>query len=176
MIEQRLKANPEQPRAALLSIKVCDPACGSGHFLLAAARRLAAKVAELDAQGDQYTEEQYRHALREVVQHCIHGVDLNPMAIELCKTALWLEALEPGKPLGFLDAHIQCGNALIGVFDPAVLEAGIPDDAYKALTGDDKSIASEAKKLNKQVTKQVASSLRMGAFLLAVGSPCRKIP
>ncbi len=161
VIEQRLKANPEQPRAALLSIKVCDPACGSGHFLLAAARRLAAKVAELDAQGDQYTEEQYRHALREVVQHCIHGVDLNPMAIELCKTALWLEALEPGKPLGFLDAHIQCGNALIGVFDPAVLEAGIPDDAYKVLTGDDKAIASEAKKRNKQAAKKLAISLRM---------------
>ncbi|CJM38692.1 Type I restriction-modification system methyltransferase subunit [Streptococcus pneumoniae] len=165
VIEQRLKANPAQPRAALLSIKVCDPACGSGHFLLAAARRLAAKVAELDAQGDQYTEEQYRRALREVVQHCIHGVDLNPMAIELCKTALWLEALEPGKPLGFLDAHIQCGNALIGVFDPAALEAGIADDAFKALTGDDKSIASEAKKLNKQVAKQVARSLRMGGVL-----------
>jgi len=165
VIEQRLKVNPEQPRAALLSIKVCDPACGSGHFLLAAARRLAAKVAELDAQGDQYTEEQYRHAVREVVQHCIHGVDLNPMAIELCKTALWLEALEPGKPLGFLDAHIQCGNALIGVFDPAVLEAGIPDDAYKALTGDDKAIASEAKKRNKQAAKKLAISLRMSGSL-----------
>jgi len=165
VIEQRLKVNPEQPRSALLSIKVCDPACGSGHFLLAAARRLAAKVAELDAQGDQYTEEQYRHALREVVQHCIHGVDLNPMAIELCKTALWLEALEPGKPLGFLDAHIQCGNALIGVFDPTVLEAGIPDDAYKTLTGDSKDIASEVKKRNKQAAKKLAVSLRMSGSL-----------
>lgn len=165
VIDQRLKANPAQPRAALLSIKVCDPACGSGHFLLAAARRLAAKLAELDAQGDQYSEEQYRHALREVVLHCIHGVDLNPMAIELCKTALWLEALEPGKPLGFLDAHIQCGNALIGVFDPAVLEAGIPDDAYKALTGDSKAIVSEAKKRNKQAAKKLAVSLRMSGSL-----------
>lgn len=165
VIDQRLKANPEQPRAALLSIKVCDPACGSGHFLLAAARRLAAKLAELDAQGDQYSEEQYRHALREVVLHCIHGVDLNPMAIELCKTALWLEALEPGKPLGFLDAHIQCGNALIGVFDPAVLEAGIPDDAYKVLTGDSKAVASEAKKRNKQAAKKLAISLRINGSL-----------
>ncbi|SEJ06512.1 Methyltransferase domain-containing protein [Azotobacter beijerinckii] len=165
VIDQRLKANPEQPRAALLSIKVCDPACGSGHFLLAAARRLAARLAELDAQGDQYTEKQYRHALREVVLHCIHGVDLNPMAIELCKTALWLEALEPGKPLGFLDAHIQCGNALIGVSDPAVLEAGIPDDAYKALTGDSKAIASEAKKRNKQAAKKLAVSLRISGSL-----------
>lgn len=165
VIDQRLKANPAQPRAALLSIKVCDPACGSGHFLLAAARRLAARLAELDAQGDQYTEEQYRHALREVVLHCIYGVDLNPMAIELCKTALWLEALEPGKPLGFLDAHIQCGNALIGVFDPAVLEAGIPDDAYKALTGDSKAVANEAKRRNKQAAKKLAVSLRMSGSL-----------
>ncbi|HFS0969410.1 TPA: N-6 DNA methylase [Pseudomonas aeruginosa] len=165
VIDQRVKANPEQPREALLSIKVCDPACGSGHFLLAAARRLAAKVAELDAQGNQYSEEQYRHALREVVLKCIYGVDLNPMAIELCKTALWLEALEPGKPLGFLDAHIQCGNALIGVFDPAVLEAGIPDDAYKALTGDSKTVASDAKKRNKQAAKKLAVSLRMSGSL-----------
>ncbi|HCE6499279.1 TPA: N-6 DNA methylase [Pseudomonas aeruginosa] len=153
VVEQRLKANPEQPRAALLSIKVCDPACGSGHFLLAAARRLAAKVAELDAQGDQYSEEQYRHALREVVLHCIHGVDLNPMAIELCKTALWLEALEPGKPLGFLDAHIQCGNALLGINDLKALENGIPKDAFKALSGDDKDVCKQLTKENKEGLK-----------------------
>lgn len=133
VIDQRLKANPEQPRSALLSIKVCDPACGSGHFLLAAARRLAANVAELDAQGDQYTQEQYRHALREVVLHCIYGVDRNPMAIELCKVALWLEAIEPGKPLGFLDPHVRCGDALIGVHDLTVLREGIPDEAFSPL-------------------------------------------
>lgn len=153
VIEQRLRANPEQPRAALLSIKVCDPACGSGHFLLAAARRLAAKVAELDAQGDQYTEEQYRHALREVVLHCIYGVDLNPLAIELCKTALWLEALEPGKPLGFLNAHILCGNALLGVIDLKTLEKGIPKDAFKALSGDDKDVCKTLIKENKDGLK-----------------------
>lgn len=153
VIDQRLKANPEQPREALLSIKVCDPACGSGHFLLAAARRLAARLAELDAQGDQYTEEQYRHALREVVLHCIYGVDLNPMAIELCKTALWLEALEPGKPLGFLDAHIQCGNALLGINDLKMLEKGIPKDAFKALSGDDKETCKQLTKENKDGLK-----------------------
>ncbi|MCE5987259.1 N-6 DNA methylase [Pseudomonas sp. LM20] len=153
VIDQRLKANPEQPRAALLSIKVCDPACGSGHFLLAAARRLAARLAELDAQGDQYTDEQYRHALREVVLHCIYGVDLNPMAIELCKTALWLEALEPGKPLGFLDAHIQCGNALLGINDLKMLEKGIPKDAFKALSGDEKETCKQLTKENKEGLK-----------------------
>ncbi len=161
VMEQRLEENANNPREALLSIKVCDPACGSGHFLLAAARKLAARLAELDAAGDQYTEQDFRHTLREVVQHCIYGVDLNPLAVELCKTALWIEALEPGKPLGFLDAHIRCGNALVGVFDPAVLDNGIPDGAFKPLTGDDKTIAGDAKKRNKAARKKLAVSLRM---------------
>ncbi|HHJ12037.1 MAG TPA: SAM-dependent DNA methyltransferase, partial [Chromatiales bacterium] len=101
LIERTLKENREQPVEALLNLKVVDPAAGSGHFLLAAARRLAAEVARLRAGADQPTESDYRHALREVVAHCIYGVDLNPLAVELCKTALWLETVEPGKPLGF---------------------------------------------------------------------------
>ncbi len=55
--------------------------------------------------------------------------------------ALWIETVEPGKPLGFLDASIQCGDSLLGVFDLKALEDGIPDDAYKPLTGDDKDTA-----------------------------------
>jgi hypothetical protein len=56
-----------------------------------------------------------QQCMREVVAKCIYGVDRNPMAVELCKVALWMEAIEPGKPLGFLDAHIQCGDSLVGV-------------------------------------------------------------
>ena len=82
-----------------------------------------------------------RHALRDVVRSCIHGVDRNPMAVELTKVALWIETVEPGKPLGFLDANIRCGDALLGVFDRAVLAEGIPDAAYKPLTGDDPDTA-----------------------------------
>ena len=59
----------------------------------------------------------YRHALRDVARPCIHGVDRNPMAVELTKVALWIETVEPGKPLGFLDANIRCGDRLLGVFD-----------------------------------------------------------
>ena len=77
-----------------------DPACGSGHFLLAAARRLAAHVARLRAEGTP-TADDYRHALREVVRHNIYGVDANPLAVELCKVSLWMEAIEPGLPLTF---------------------------------------------------------------------------
>ncbi|WP_339616057.1 N-6 DNA methylase [uncultured Gilvimarinus sp.] len=154
VIAERLKASPQQPRQALLGISVCDPACGSGHFLLAAARRLATELAQIDAGSDQATENHYRHALRDVVRHCIYGVDLNPMAVELCKTGLWLESIEPGKPLSFLDAHVQCGNALVGILDPEQLEKGIPADAYKPLSGDDKNICSELKKQNAQAIKK----------------------
>lgn len=150
VIEARLAANPTHPIDALLNIKVCDPACGSGHFLLAAARRLAERLAVFRAPDGAVKPQDYRHALREVVAHCIYGVDLNPLAVELCKTALWLEAFESGKPLGFLDAHIRCGNALVGVHDLSLLKNGIPEKAYDALGEDNKQVCSQLKKANKQ--------------------------
>ncbi|MGC9495645.1 Eco57I restriction-modification methylase domain-containing protein [Streptomyces sp. WG7] len=131
----------------LLNLTVCDPACGSGHFLVAAARRIAKRVAAVREQNPEPTIDAVRHALHEVVARCIYGVDLNPMAVELAKVSLWLEALEPGKPLGFLDAHIKHGNALIGA-TPALLAEGIPDDAFKPIEGDDKKVASAIKKRN----------------------------
>ena len=165
VIEQTLAAHPENPRQALLKLKIIDPACGSGHFLLAAARRLAAELARIEAQTDQPDETLYRHTLREVVQHCIFGVDRNPMAVELCKTALWLETIEPGKPLGFLDHHIRCGDSLIGVRDPQILQEGIPGDAYKPLTGDDKEICKKLKKNNPAAGQGVQGSLFAGESL-----------
>ncbi len=154
VVEDRLEKNKSQPREALLGISVCDPACGSGHFLLAAARRLAAELARIEAGTDQPTEANYRHALREVVSHCIYGVDINPLAVELCRTALWLEAIEPGKPLGFLDAHIRVGNSLIGILDPELLRNGIPDKAFQPLTGDDKGTAANLKSRNRIDVRQ----------------------
>ncbi|MEW1660358.1 DNA methyltransferase [Streptomyces sp. NPDC093707] len=131
----------------LLGLTVCDPACGSGHFLVAAARRIAKRVAAVREQNPEPTVDAVRHALHEVVAKCIYGVDLNPMAVELAEVSLWLEAVEPGKPLGFLDAHIKAGNALLGA-TPALLSGGIPDDAFKPIEGDDKKIASAVKKRN----------------------------
>ena len=124
------------PAAALLGVRVLDPACGSGHFLLAAGRHIAARVARLRAGGTAGAAE-YRHALRDVARACLHGVDRNPMAIMLAKVALWIETVEPGLPLGFLDANLRCGDALLGVFDLDALRLGIPDAAYKSLAGDD---------------------------------------
>ncbi len=153
VIADTVRANPERPVEALLGLTICDPACGSGHFLLSAARRLADEVAlhraAVEREGGAPTPMDYRHALRDVVGHCIFGVDKNPMAIQLAKTALWLEAYSPDRPLSFVDHHLQVGDALLGVLDPQVLEHGIPDEAYTALSGDDKTVASGLKKQNK---------------------------
>lgn len=158
VIAQTLQANPQQPVKALLGLTVCDPACGSGHFLLAAARRIAEEVARLNASEGNPLQSDYRHALREVVAHCIYGVDKNPMAVELAKTALWLEAYTPDRPLTFLDHHLRCGDALLGVLDPAILENGIPDKAFNALSGDDKDAVKAIKKANKDALKAIEKS------------------
>ncbi len=155
-------ASGEAAAHALLSITVCDPACGSGHFILAAARRLATHLARVQTDGGQPTPDDYRHALRQVVTHCIHGVDLNPMAVELTKIALWLEAYTPEAPLGFIDHHIRCGDALLGVLDPSILENGIPDKAFNALSGDDKEVVKALKKANKDALKSIAKIQREG--------------
>ena len=138
--------------AGVLTVTVIDPACGSGHFLLAAARRIATRVARLRANGVP-TQDDYRRGLRDVVRLCIHGVDRNPMAVELSRVALWIETVEPGKPLGFLDANLRYGDLLLGVFSLEALRQGIPEDAYKPLAGDDKAVAKLFAARNKEDLK-----------------------
>jgi hypothetical protein len=157
----KTEAEADDPAKALLKLSVIDPACGSGHFLLAAARRIATRLARIRADGTPSLAD-FRHALRDVARSCIHGVDRNPMAVELTKVALWIETVDPGLPLGFFDAQVRCGDALLGVFDLKVLWDGIPDAAYKPLTGDDKDIASIYKRAN-AAAKQGQGGLDFGA-------------
>jgi hypothetical protein len=152
MAAKQLPAKKPEPEQAILDLKVCDPACGSGHFLVAAARRIARRLAQVRSGDEEPSPTAMQHALRDVVGKCLFGVDLNPMAVELCKVSLWMEALEPGRPLTFLDGHIQCGNSLLGA-TPALLRKGIPDEAFDAIEGDDKKIASALKKRNKAERK-----------------------
>ncbi|MFU8874345.1 Eco57I restriction-modification methylase domain-containing protein [Micromonospora sp. SL4-19] len=133
----------------MLSVTVCDPACGSGHFLVAAARRIAKRIAAVRERNPEPTADAVRHALHEVVGRCVYGVDLNPMAVELAKVSLWLEALEPGRPLGFLDAQIKHGNGLVGAA-PALIRDGIPTKAFKPVEGDDPAFARALEKRNEQ--------------------------
>lgn len=140
----------EEKEQAILSLRVLDPAAGSGHFLLAAARRLGKELARTRTGEDEPAPERVREAIREVVAHCIYGVDKNPLAVELCRVALWLEAHCEGKPLTFLDHHIKCGDSLVGVMDLGVLEEGIPDEVFDPASADDRDVARQLKKRNRK--------------------------
>jgi hypothetical protein len=140
------KPNPE---AAILALKVCDPACGSGHFLIDAAHRMAKRLATTRTGDAEPSPEAIRHALRDVVGRCLYGIDINPMSVELCKFTLWMDALEPGRPLSFLDHHIQVGNSLLGT-TPALIKAGIPDEAFIPIEGDDRAFCTELKLKNRR--------------------------
>jgi len=172
VIEQRLSSSPAAPEAALLAIRVIDPACGSGHFLLAAARRLAERLALLRSVASGYEgairPKDYRHALREVVAHCIYGVDRNPMAVELARMALWLEGFEEGRPLDFLDHHLQVGDALLGLTDLDALTQGISKDAFKPLSGDDREVCKALTKTNAVALKQLTRDLQSQQMLLGM--------
>ena len=149
--EASKKPNPEE---AILDLKICDPATGSGHFLIAAGHRLAKRLGALRTGDEEPSPEATRTALRDIIGRCLYGVDVNPMAVELCKVSLWMEALEPGKPLSFLDHHIQCGNSILGV-TPHLLSGGLPDEAFRPIEGDDKNVCTAAKKLNKEERSQL---------------------
>ena len=145
----RAGSSIENQQSAILNLKVVDPACGSGHFLVAAAHRLARRLASVRTGEGEPAPESMHSALRAVISNCIYGVDINPMSVELCKVSLWMEALEPGKPLSFLDAHIQCGDSLVGV-SPNLDISEIPDEAFNPAFGDDKATSTALKKRNKR--------------------------
>lgn len=153
LLDDAEKAHPNDPPGAIkaiLDLTVCDPTCGSGHFLIAAAHRMAKRVARIETGDPEPAPGDLRRALRTVIGRCIYGVDINPMSVELCKVSLWLEAMEPGKPLAYLEHHIKCGNALLGV-TPHMLERGIPDEAYTPREGlDDGSTCRKLVKLNRE--------------------------
>jgi hypothetical protein len=110
----------EQKRRLLepyLSLKILDPAMGSGHFLVGAADFLSLAMTTdpnmllLESVGDEDPQMYYK---RLVVERCLYGVDLNPLAVELAKLSLWLHTVSKDKALSFLDHHLRCGNSLIG--------------------------------------------------------------
>jgi uncharacterized protein (DUF433 family) len=154
---QQKKTTKETTIQALLTLKICDVACGSGHILLSAARRVALEVARVQTEEEQPNPLAIRRAMKDVVRNCIYGVDKNPLAVELCKIALWLEAYNPGEPLNFLDHHIKCGDAIVGLAHRDELENGIADEAFKTLPGDDKDIAKSYRDKNIKERKDRAS-------------------
>ena len=148
-------ATTEEKVKALLNMKVCDAASGSGHIVLAMARTIAWYVCMLRTGEDNPASLDYRQALREVISRCVYAVDYNPDAVELCKVVLWIEGYCAGKPLSFLDHHIRCGNSVLGVSDLQMLIDGVPD---KALTAEDKDTLKALKKMNQEAIKAVSGN------------------
>lgn len=158
VLEDRLSKagkSREAQEKALLGISVCDTACGSGHFLLAAARRLGAELARVRAEDREPGPKDRRAAQRDVVRHCLYGVDVNPLSVDLCRLSLWMESYDSGRPLSFLDHHIKVGNSLIGA-TPELVAQGIPDDAFDPIGDDDKDFARRIKKRNREEKRQMA--------------------
>ena len=130
--------------------------------MLAAARRIGRELAkirsgEAEPNPEDYTKGSPRCGSAAAFTRC----DKNPLAVDLCKVALWIEGHAPGLPLSFLDNHVKCGDSLVGVMSLGVLEAGVPDGAYKDVTGDHKKVAGAIQKENKAEAKD-ASLFRHG--------------
>lgn len=124
--------------AELLDLKICDPAMGSGAFLVQVCRWLAERLVEAWGQAEtagKYVtfdgevresvtdeeplprdgEERTVIARRLIAERCLYGVDLNPLAVELAKLSIWLVTLAKGRPFGFLDHNLRCGDSLLGI-------------------------------------------------------------
>ena len=101
-----------------------------------------------------------RTATADVIEHCLYGVDLNDLAIEITKVALWLEAFDADRPFAFLDSHFRVGNALLGT-TPALLRDNIPDTAFVALGDDDKEWTAKLKTRNRSEREADADQLAL---------------
>lgn len=124
--------------AELLDLKICDPAMGSGAFLVQACRWLSDRLVEawsladkngqfVTIEGDVIAEVAGKEPLprdaetrtviarRLIAERCLYGVDLNPLAVELAKLSIWLVTLAKGRPFGFLDHNLRCGDSLLGI-------------------------------------------------------------
>ncbi|MDG5821433.1 N-6 DNA methylase [Natronococcus sp. A-GB7] len=155
VVEDRVNndASTEVQEQQLLEITVCDPACGSGAFLIAANNFLGQRLAEIRSDSLYPDERTIRQSRRSVVQHCIYGVDLNPMAVELAKASLWINSAVEDKPLSFLDHRIKQGNSLLGT-TPDLVDAEIPVDAYETSSGRKWHIGNELRKRVRKENKQ----------------------
>lgn len=165
------RGRPRRRPEEILELKVCDPAMGSGAFLIQACRYLAeaygrARIAAGEDEDRRISAEEFARYKRRVAERCLYGVDLNPLAVELAKVSLWLETLAAGRPLTFLDAHLRYGNSLIGA--PLRDDQGrftverlstIPDaalqEASKEATAGQKAAARERIRRNREEIRRL---------------------
>ena len=115
------RLGPDAKPEDVLTLKVCDPAMGSGAFLVEACRQLAARLVKAWTRWPETRpripddEDEELHARRLVAQRCLYGVDKNPRAVELAKLSLWLATLAREHEFTFLDHALKCGDSLVGL-------------------------------------------------------------
>ncbi|MFG2648949.1 Eco57I restriction-modification methylase domain-containing protein [Streptomyces sp. NPDC048436] len=148
----------------ILDLRIADIACGSGAFLVAAARYLADRLVEAwrreETTGGMSPHDLHVHAIRSVVASCLYGADINGMAVEMCKLSLWLVSLDPKLPFSFVDDKVLHGNALLGLTSAKQLrELHIaPDTAGAQLNMfglDVDGILDQAARLRRQLATEV---------------------
>jgi hypothetical protein len=157
----------DQQLQAVLNFHTCDPAAGSGNFLVQAAKEIGIGVARILFQSKVLDARQVEAGMSLATQNCIYGVDRDPLAVELCKLALWLNATEhhilTELPLPTLP-NIRCGDSLVGVLELSVLKEGIPDGFYKPNGLDDKAVAAAYRKQNKQERSRHTNTATSGSL------------
>lgn len=163
IVEEKIEKAREENRdikEELLNISILDPAMGSGHFLVEATNFLSNKIIEHMQDSGEYGEiPELNDMKREVVERCIYGVDMNPLAVELAKVSLWLDTVSRNKALSFLDHHLQCGNSLIG--------ASFGDITYV--------LPSAGKKKGKKKRKSETKGSQVTIFSTAFNSAAREM-
>ncbi len=142
------KLSQKDKEQLILSLKVCDPACGTGTYLIAATGFLGLNLAIVRTGVNSPSMKAVKLARREVLQYCIYGVDINPVAVELTKLCLWIISYIRDMPEVFLDHRIKCGNSLIGT-NKTLIREGIPTNAFISVTGDNKGIIKKIRQKNK---------------------------
>ena len=194
--EWRLKSSAE-----LLDLKVCDPAMGSGAFLVQACRWLGERLVEAWRQAENSggvvsvdgevlesadesellprdAEERTVIARRLVAESCLYGVDMNPLAVELAKLSIWLVTLSEGRPFGFLDHNLRCGNSLLGItrLDQLTELALKPSHMRQSrLFGQSiREVLDEALELRRQLRETPIRDIRDVEAMAALDSKVRK--
>jgi hypothetical protein len=162
---------------AILSLNICDPSCGSGHFLVAATDYLTRFILSLGivAPNQAPNEDDLSYWKRRVVQSCIYGVDLNPLAVELTKLSLWLATVAKDRPLSFLDHHIRAGNSLVGTRIAAINTQTVTKTAKRSARKQQQALASGQTSFFSDTSFRVNISSAVDSFFLIEENPALTI-
>jgi hypothetical protein len=148
-LDEFLAQGPAHAAASrLLQLRIVDPACGTGVFLLAAARRIARRADSVSQVSTASACGTTPERLRAVIGQCLYGVDIGSLATSLCRLNLWFECGKPFHPIDALNQHIRCGNSTFGAW-PGFEVGGVLDTAFEYSPDDEPSCARNLRRRNK---------------------------